>query len=811
VPESYKTIALCDSPAQTPPSYSLPQNIEHRTSPAPSTTRTSLYSMPTLAAHVPPITQPSKHYGTDLELDDQWKRQPKESTEETFKSGIEGARASQQAQLIQGRVVSRTQLDWQYQQAMNNIKGLMEEHHRLGLTEEMDERHRNASIPSISSTFGHSPPKNANAAPIQNPELRRSSTGRRDNPHFLPSNKYQIGPHGSVASIHSTRSGHSGKGIRQLIAETISEWADDVEESSSPSTVKKRLCKTTPEKSPWDMDSKRGSRGDSRPILVDASVMNGYDHDSPPSLRSASGPGSMMMQYATSSSSSFVEDWFHVPMEPADKPARDKRSKRGRRRDTRPILVDANIMDRYDHDPPPSLRSAPDPSSTMMQHPTFAKDRFHAAMEPADKPPRDKDSKRGSRRDNRPTPVDASIMNRYNHEPPPTSLRSALGPSSKMMQYATPASLSFVGDRFHHPVERERERPRKSSRTYLDSEPPYVSLYDPPDMSPSSAHPGPGPPPRSLPYGGAGIEMDFVRPYAPFGPSVSPASPFGGDQDDLGVGGEDRDGESLIERDEDRDYYHPPISHEASFGDYDRRIRELDWELDREHDRKLYESRRHRERESDRRRRERDWEMDRERDRNLHKSQRYREREFLHSNSTPQEKVEAEIELLKIPSQEEMGPTWQSWHTPATHHPLRPKKKTEASSTSISLSLGSTRAVDADYRFAPPPPQEKSRAQRHHQQVFPTYAPYALPVSMPMPQILQTPVVPENPLSQCVPSIMDTFDCLRCLFRNLKEREIHPLSVECLATKLVNNSLDSLRTSVIPRECVPGFHSSFSS
>jgi hypothetical protein len=90
---------------------------------------------------------------------------------------------------------------------MNKIKGLMEEQYQLGLTEEKDERHRNASIFSISSTLGHSPPKNANAAPIQNPAP------------FPPSNKYQIGRRGSIATIRSTGSRHSGKDIRQSITE----------------------------------------------------------------------------------------------------------------------------------------------------------------------------------------------------------------------------------------------------------------------------------------------------------------------------------------------------------------------------------------------------------------------------------------------------------------------------------------------------------------------------------------------------------------------------------------------------------------
>ena len=263
--------------------------------------------------------------------------------------------------------------------------------------------------------------------------------------------------------------------------------------------------------------------------------------------------------------------------------------------------------------------------------------------------------------------------------------------------------------------------------------------------------------PRPPHYGGAVDGRDAIGPFPPLRRSVSPALPFGGDRDGSRDEARDRDWESLMEKD----------VRERHRGYWDRR---------------------------------RERERDRERDRNLYESRQHREREFPHPDSTPQqEKVEAEIQLPKIPSREEMKPSRKNWHTEGIHHPLRPTKKTGASPTPISLSSSSTRVAGVNYRSVPPP-QEIARARR---QVFPTHA---APASIPTPQIVQTPVVPEDPLSRYVPSIMDTFKCLRCLFRKPKEQVIHPSSGDFLATKLVDNSLD--RTNVISQECVLGFHSS---
>ena len=143
----------------------------------------------------------------------------------------------------------------------------------------------------------------------------------------------------------------------------------------------------------------------------------------------------------------------------------------------------------------------------------------------ADKPPRDKESsKRGSRRDSRPTPVDVSIMNRYDHHPapsphPPPSLRSAPTSGSTTMQYAMSVSSSFVEDWFYHPV----ERPLKTLKSYLHSEPSYHSCeaqqqYHPCDLSLPSvvrSSPAPLPPPRSSPYVD---ERDFVGLFPPHAP-----------------------------------------------------------------------------------------------------------------------------------------------------------------------------------------------------------------------------------------------------------------------------------------------------
>ena len=90
-----------------------------------------------------------------------------------------------------------------------------------------------------------------------------------------------------------------------------------------------------------------------------------------------------------------------------------------------------------------------------------------------------------------------------------------------------------------------------------------------------------------------------------------------------------------------------------------------------------------------------------------------------------QEKVETEIQLLKLPSREEVMPAWQNWRAEVNHQrPPRPNNG------------------DAS--------QEKSRVNRHPPHVSPTKASYAPPANMPMPRILQVPIVPESPLSRCV-------------------------------------------------------------
>ena len=143
-----------------------------------------------------------------------------------------------------------------------------------------------SSIHSVSSAdrhFGCSPPK---VAPIQNPELKRLSTASQDDPPLPPPTKYQIGRCGSTANIRLTASGHSGKSIRLPTTETIPERADNVEESPSSSTIREQKRKSTTaaaDKPPRDKSSKRGSRRDSRPTPVDASIMNRYDHHPAPS------------------------------------------------------------------------------------------------------------------------------------------------------------------------------------------------------------------------------------------------------------------------------------------------------------------------------------------------------------------------------------------------------------------------------------------------------------------------------------------------------------------------------------------------
>jgi len=149
-----------------------------------------------------------------------------------------------------------------------------------------------------------------------------------------------------------------------------------------------------------------------------------------------------------------------------------------------------------------------------------------------------------------------------------------------------------------------------------------------------------------------------------------------------------------------------------------------------------------------------------------------------------QEKVETEIQLLKLSSREEVMPAWQNWRAEVNHQ--RPPRSNNSDAS-----------------------QERSRVSQQHPQVSPTKASYAPPASMPMPWILQVPIVPGSPLSQCIPpKFMDTSDRLIFLCRMPKERVINPPSREYLATKSVDNAPD--RTNVIPRECVSELHAWFS-
>ena len=94
-----------------------------------------------------------------------------------------------------------------------------------------------------------------------------------------------------------------------------------------------------------------------------------------------------------------------------------------------------------------------------------------------------------------------------------------------------------------------------------------------------------------------------------------------------------------------------------------------------------------------------------------------------------QERVEAGIQLLKLPSREEEMPIWQNWRAEVKHQRLPRSNNGDAS-------------------------QEKSRVSLHHPQVSPTKAPYAPPANM--PRILQVPTVPESPLSRCVTCVLPT-------------------------------------------------------
>jgi hypothetical protein len=499
-----------------------------------------------------------------------------------------------------------------------------------------------ASIPSASSAdrhrFGRLPPP---TPPIQNPDRRRLSSASQKDPPLPPATKYQIGRRASPASIRSTGSGHSDRSIRHLTTEMIPERADDVEESPSSSAVKEWLRKSTADDPPATkyQIGRRGSRASIRSM--------GSGH----SDRSIRHPTTEMIpkranDVEESPFSPTVKERLRnstADNPPATKYQIGRRGSRASIRSTGSGHSDRSIRH-------PTTERIPERADDMEESPFSFTVKERLRKSAADNPPRDKDSRRGSRRDSQPIPVDASIMNRYDHwheAPLRSSLRSAPGPSSTTMQYARSASSSFVEDRFHHPL--ERDRPLKSSRPYLDSEPPYhsreVPKYTPFDMPPS-ARPGSAPPPRPSPYV---EERDFVGPFPPL--VRPPAPPFSGERESLRDGGRDRDRESLRERERNRERereYHRSISHKSSFSSYDerwRRERERDWEQwdedrearerdsrDRDRDREYWELR-------ERERGGRDWDHPRERDRRERERDRdrelYREREYAHSRGYP--------------------------------------------------------------------------------------------------------------------------------------------------------------------------------
>jgi hypothetical protein len=101
-------------------------------------------------------------------------------------------------------------------------------------------------------------------------------------------------------------------------------------------------------------------------------------------------------------------------------------------------------------------------------------------------------------------------------------------------------------------------------------------------------------------------------------------------------------------------------------------------------------------------------------------SERMRPQVDFHDDQ--QGKVEAEIQLLKPPSREEVMPARQAWPVEVKHQ--RPPRSNNGDAS-----------------------QEKSRVGRRHPQVSPTNASYAPPAML---QISQVPIVPERPLFRCV-------------------------------------------------------------
>ena len=363
-----------------------------------------------------------------------------------------------------------------------------------------------ASIRAVSSAdrhrFGRLPPP---APPIQNPDLRGLSTASQKDPPLPPATKYQIGRRGSPASIRSTGSGYSDRSIRYPTPETIPERAYDVEESPSSSTVKEWLRKSTPDNPPLPPVTKYQFGRRESPVSIRSTGSGHSDR----SIRHPTPETIPERAYGVEESpfSSTVKEWLrkspadNPPLPPATKYQFGRRGSTASIRSTGSGHSDRSIRHPTTENPPlppvtkyqfgrrgstASIRSTGSGhSDRSIRHPTpetiperaygveespfssTVKDRLRKSA--VVKPAWDIDSKRGSRRDSRPIPIDASIMNRYDHEPPPppSSLRSARGPSSPT-RYATPALSSSIEDRFRHLA--ERDRPLKSSRPYLDSE-----------------------------------------------------------------------------------------------------------------------------------------------------------------------------------------------------------------------------------------------------------------------------------------------------------------------------------------------------
>jgi predicted secreted protein len=108
----------------------------HRSSRFPST---GLYSMPTLSYAPRYTTMSSQRDGSDLEPDEEWKRNLKKDIEQSFKSMIQEARDHHQVRLKEG-TVSQERLDLEYKQTLHNIKALAEEQYLRALMKERNER-----------------------------------------------------------------------------------------------------------------------------------------------------------------------------------------------------------------------------------------------------------------------------------------------------------------------------------------------------------------------------------------------------------------------------------------------------------------------------------------------------------------------------------------------------------------------------------------------------------------------------------------------------------------------------------------------